>query len=403
MLLCASGAFGDDPLRQAAEALEANDYAAAIPLLEAALQDQPGNANARFNLAYACQASGDEDAAIRHYRLIAEQRPDLISARQNLATLLMRAGEFSAAAAQYAAVAENRPEDTSVQLLLAEAHFRSGNPEASAAAYMRLVDAGSGTVEVLLGLARALVESQRLVEAVPYYLRAATLDPRVESMLPSVVDSLEQAGLRRDALELYRRYARNHPEDAAVQEEVGIRLLDVGNLRASRAALERAVAAEPNASRHAALAEVLRRYGDAGAAREQLRLATQAAPQDTAVRVRYATALLQAQDYGRAVQQYLAACETDPRNQDAWNGLALAAFQLENFAGALRALEEAEKLGHAPPASVYLKALALDRLQMYEEAQRAYSAFLAAAPEMPDEVWKAEQRLRTIGKVLAKR
>ena len=403
LLFSALGAPADDDLRQAAEALEASDYAAAIPHLEAALVDEPGNVNARFNLAFACQSTGDEAAAIQHYRLIAEQRPELIPARQNLATLLMRAGEYGDAAQEYAAVAEDRPDDLTVRLLLADAHLRAGSAEASIAAYEQVLESNGSSKDALLGIAGALVEIGRLIEAVPYYLRAAAIDPSVENVLLSVADRLEQAGSNSDALELYRRHARNRPDDAAVQEDVGVRLLEAGNVQAAKAALERSVATEPSAGRHAMLAEAYRQDGDDSAAREQLRLAAQAKPRDAVYRVRYATALLQEKDYARAAQEYLAVAEVDPRNRDAWNGLALAAFQLEHFPVALRALEESEKAGPLPPASVYLRALAMDRLQMYEEAGGAYQAFIGLKPQMPDEVWKAQQRLRTIEKVLAKR
>ena len=63
----------------------------------------------------------------------------------------------------------------------------------------------------------------------------------------------------------------------------------------------------------------------------------------------------------------------------------------------------AGKWEHVQAASVYLKALGLDKLQQYEQAQTAYGTFLAMKPDMQDEVWKAEQRLKTIEKVLAKR
>ena len=403
LLFSALGAAADDDLRQAAAALQANDFAAAIPHLEAALEDEPGNVNARFNLAFACQSMGDDAAAIRHYRWIAGEQPELIPARQNLATLLMRAGEYGEAAREYAAVAADRPDDLQLQLLLADAHLRAGSAEASVAAYERALATNDSSMDALLGIAGALVEVGRLIESVPYYLRAAAADPKVENLLPGIADRLEQAGSDRDALELYRRYARNRPEDAAVQEDVGIRLLDVGNIHAAKAALERSVAAQPSAGRHAALAEAYRRGGDSAAAREQLRLAAQAQPGNAVFRVRYATAFLQEQDYERAAQEYLAAGEADPQNRDAWNGLALAAFQLDNFPIALRALEASEQAGPLPAASVYLRALAMDRLQMYEEARAAYRAFLELTPEMPDEVWKAQQRLLTIDKVLAKR
>ncbi len=395
--------FGDDALRQAAEAIEQNDFPAAISHLVEALTDDPNNVNARFNLAYAYQATGAESEAIEEYFRIVEQQPDLAPARQNLGTLLMRGQRFGAAARQFAHLASLQPEDTALQLQLADSSLRAGDAETAVSAYRRAVEMGEESLDVLVGFAGALVNTGRLIEAVPVYLRATRIDASVEELLLVVAEKLQAAGLREDAMELYRRYARNRPDDPNIQHQLGLLLLEEGNLRAARAVLERAVASEPTADRHAALAEVFRLEGMKDTATNHLRLAAEAAPENADYGVRYATALLQNRQFKEAVDQYLVACQADPSSQEAWNGLALAAYQLDNFAGALKALQNAESLGPAPPASVYLKAVVSDRLQYYEEAQAAYRAFLELQPAMPDEVWKAEQRLSTLAKVLKKR
>lgn len=403
LFFCATCTLDADALRQAAEAIDRNDYAAAIPLLESALKIDPENVNARFNLAFAFQFTGDDASAVRHYRLVSSQQPDLLPARQNLAALLMRSGRFADAAEEYSAIAEARPGDAQVLHLLATAHLESNDPEAAARAFGRILEIDGASLEAVVGLAQALDAAGRLLDAVPYYLRAASIDPELEELLPGIAGRLEEAGANQDSLELYRRYARARPHNAAVQEEIGIRLLEEDNVRSATPALERSVAIEPNAQRHAALAEAYRRSGDSNAAHEQLRFAAHAGPGDPETRVRYANSLLQRKEFEHAAREYLAACEADPGHRDAWSGLAFAMFQLGNFPASLRAIQESEKLGPSQAATVYLKALGWDRLQQYEQAQASYRAFLALEPDMQDEVWKAEQRLKTIEKVLAKR
>jgi tetratricopeptide (TPR) repeat protein len=403
VFLCAAGALQADALREAAEALETNDYDGAIPHLEAALKEDPGNVNARFNLAYALQSTGDDDSAIRHYRMVVAHQPDLVHARQNLVTLLMRAGRFAEAAEEYEALGRLRPAGAPDLLLLAAAHREAGDAESAAEAYRRALDLESSSLDALVGLANALSDLGRLHESVPYYMQAAAIDAKFEGALLGIAERLERAGAKQDALELYRRYARSRPNDAAVQEQIGILLLEDGNLRAAVQALERAVSVAPGSERHAALAEAYRRAGDSDSAREQLRLAARASPEGAEARVRYANSLLQVQEYERAAREYLGACEADAGNRDAWNGLAFALFQLGNFPGSLRALRESESLGPPQAASVYLKALSLDKLQQYEQARAAYRAFLSLDSGMQDERWKAEQRLKAIQKVLAKR
>ncbi len=403
LALFATAMLWADALREAAQALENNEYAGAIPHLEAALQEDPSNVNARFNLAYAQQATGDDAGAIEHYALITEQQPDLVQARQNLATLLMRSARFQEAAREYEAIAAAKPEDEAARMLLAIAHRQAGNVSSAAEAFRGVLEHDSSSLDALLGLAGSLAELGQLHQAVPHYLRAAEIEPRADSALLEIAKRLEAGGHRQDALELYRRHARKHPDDDTWQEEIGIMLLEDGNLRAATRALERAIDLAPQPQRHAALAEAYRRAGNTDAAREQIRLSAAAAPADANARLRYANSLLQQQAYERAAQEYLAACEADPSLRDAWNGLAFAMYQLSNFPAALRALSEAAKLGSPQPASVYLKALCQDNLQLYEEAQSTYRAFLAMTPAMQDEAWKASERLRAIGKVLEKR
>ena len=403
MALCAAALLAADALREAAQALEGDDFARAIPHLEAALEDDPANVNARFNLAYACQATGASEAAIRHYQVIAEQQPGLIPARQNLATLLMQADRFAEAAQQYEAISAARPQNLQALRLAALAHRRGGNAAAAAAAFRRVLELDGLSLDAMLGLAESLEELGQLHEAVPHYLRAMELDASAGDALPGIAQRLEASGSEQDALELYRCYARQRPDSAAAQEAAGVRLLESGNLPAAVEALERAVALEPRAPRHAALAEAYRQAGDTDLAREQLRLAARAAPGAAQVRLRYANSLLQQRQFQQAVQEYTAALEADRDAPEAWNGLAFAMHQLGNFPAALRALQEAAQRRPPRAASVYLRALCQDNLQLYEEAQDSYRAFLALNPDMPDEAWKAGQRLKTIAKILEKR
>ena len=403
LALCVTALSGADALREAAEALESNDFDRAIPHLEAALEDDPANVNARFNLAYARQATGDRARAIEHYEVISEQQPDLIPARQNLATLLMQADRFAEAALHYEAISAAQPDNLDALQLAASAYSRAGDNVSAVAAFERVLELDNSSLDAILGLARSLEELGNLHEAVPHYLRAAQLEPNVEDSLLRIAKRLEEAGSAQDALELYRRYARNRPDNAAVQEEIGILLLEDRNLRPAIEALERAVRLEPQPQRHAALAEAYRQAGDEEASREQLGLAAKSAPGDANARLRYANSLLQLQEYQLAAQEYVASLDADPRKAEAWNGLAFAMYQVGNFPAAIRALTESAKLGPPLAASVYLRALCQDNLQLYEQAQDSYRAFLALEPDMQDEAWKAAERLKTIAKVLEKR
>ena len=406
LIACALPAPADvagDALREAAEALEANDFAAAIPHLEAALAADAENSNARFNLAYAYLQTGDEPSAIEQYGALVEAQPAAAQARRSLAMLLMRNERPAEAVEHWAALAAANPEDFSLRLAWADALDKAGDPAGAVEPYEQAVALDETSVDALLGLGYALARQRRFSEAAAYYLRAAKIDPAVESMTLQLANEMEQRGQQTDALELYRRYARNHPGEAAVQERVGMILLERGRFGQAVEALEKAVAADSSAANRAALAQAYAHAGDAERGVRQLREAVNADPESAALRVRYANGLLALRQFEQAAQQYLAAVERKPDTIDGWNGLAFTMFQLENYPAALKALEQSEKLGARKPASLYLKALAQDKLQLYAEARSSYQKFLAMSPDMEDEVWKAGERVKVIDKVLAKR
>lgn len=400
---CASSLLADDALRAAAEALEENDFTAAIPYLETALAADTENSNIRFNLAYAYLQSGDEPRAIEHYQALVTAQPELHRARRNLAMLLMRNERPAEAIEHLAVLAEANPEDFSLHLAWADALDKAGDADAAVEAYRQAAALDGTSTEALLGLGYALVRQQRFSEAVPYYLRAAGIDPSVESMLLQLANGMEQQGQQTDALEIYRRYARNRPDDNAVQERIGLIFLERGRFQAAIEALEKVVAADPTAAARAVLAEAYAHVGDSERGVRQLREAVNADPESVVLRVRYANGLLAMQQFEQAAKHYLAAVERKPDTIDGWNGLAFTMFQLENYPAALKALEQSEKLGSRKPASIYLKALAQDKLQLYAEARSSYEEFLATSPDMEDEAWKAGERVKVIDKVLAKR
>ena len=119
--------------------------------------------------------------------------------------------------------------------------------------------------------------------------------------------------------------------------------------------------------------------------------------------MRLATALLKANRCVEAGPHFVAVTRLDPARAPAWNGLALCLYKVDNFPAALDALIESSKHEEPQPGNLFLRAVVEDKLQLFEEAKASYEAFLAARPDMEDEVWKAEQRLKVVDKILEKR
>ena len=96
------------------------------------------------------------------------------------------------------------------------------------------------------------------------------------------------------------------------------------------------------------------------------------------------------------------AVEQDGTLPEAWSGLAFSLYKVDNFGGALKALQQSSQIAPPKPAQVYLRAIIEDKQQMYKEAQASYQNFLAMNAGMSDEEWKSKERLKVIEKVLRK-
>jgi DNA-directed RNA polymerase subunit alpha len=84
-------------------------YDDAMENYETALELSPGHQKALFHLAFRCDMSGDEEAAIDHYRQIATNSPTYVSALLNLAVLYEDNGQLEKATRCVDAVLDMHP------------------------------------------------------------------------------------------------------------------------------------------------------------------------------------------------------------------------------------------------------------------------------------------------------
>ena len=391
------------PLESAVEALNGGDFAAAAGFLEKALEDDPNHVQARFNLAYAYGQLERPADAVEQYRKLLVIDPNVPEARMNLGVLLLQSDRPAEAAEQLEALLALRPDDLNATFYLAHALAAAERFADAVPAYEKAVALDPGRAQAHLGLGRSLARLERLEAAEPHYRTAVELDPSLDSMLLELGEAYEQAAALDRALPLYREYAANHPEDAAVAERIGLLTLDSGGGAEAIEALEAAVRRSPTSANKAALAEAYYRADDLEKAVTLWQEAIAADPGALKLRLRLANELLKAAHFQQAGGQYLAVTKLAPENAAAWNGLAFCLYKVENFPAALEALAESAK--HETPATgnLYLRAIVEDKLMLFEEAKASYEAFLARMPDMEDEVWKAEQRLKAIEKNLDKR
>lgn len=403
VLFTAAAIAQDDAVSQAIEALQQNDFETAVPLLQSAAIEEPENASVHFNLGFALAQLQRDDEAVRAYQRALEIEPELKQVFLNLGIVLLRSGNAQEAAPYLERAAADRPDDPQVQYFYAHALAAAGKPEDAIPIYERAATLDPKEPSVWLELAQTQAALNRIEDAAGNYRKAGELNPELRSHQLQLAEKVELEGGSEQALEMYRDYLAIDPDQVAVRERIGMLLLQAKQYQEAAKELEIVVEQSPTDAARAALAQAYALANDADAARKKWAEAVEANPNESELRLRYAASLIQALEYETAADQYLAAVQLEPENAIAWAGLAFTLYRVKNYEGSLKALANSEKLEPLKPASVYLRAIIQDRLQLYREAKVSYEAFLATAPGMEDEEWKSRQRLRVIELVLSKR
>ncbi len=393
----------ESAIEQAIAAMQRDDFAAAVPLLQTAAEAEPENPSIHFNLGFALAQLQRDDEAIAAYRRALEIEPELQPAFLNLGVVLLRSGKAPEAVTFLARAAANRPDDPQVQYFHARALAAAGRESEAIPIYERATELDPQEPSIWIELGQAQASLNQIEAASASYHKAGELDPQLRSYQLQLAEQVEKAGGREQALEMYQEFLQAEPANIAVRERVGMLLLALERYADAAKELQTVVDQSPTDAARAALAEAYGLADDADTARQKLAEAVAASPNEPELRLRYGASLIQALDYERAHEEYLAAAQQAPDDARAWTGLAFTLHQLKNYEGCLKALANAEKLEALKPASIYLRAITEDRLQLYKEAQASYQAFLAASSGLEDEKWKSRQRLHVIELVLSKR
>ena len=401
-LLVFLAAASENTIESAAKALDQEDYAKAAELLEKVVADEPDNHNARFNLAFAYTEIKRLPKAIEHYEIVVEQQPELTSARTNLISLLMRQEEFSRAVPHLEVLAAARPDDFQAQFFHAHALVRAGQHEEAIGAYGRALALDRDSAHANLELGQSLARLKRFAEAAKYYRYAIDLDPEMAEMILELAELAERDGRVQQAVDLYQDHLKAHPEAIAVRERAGLLMFELERFAEAIRLFEQTVKQNPTAANQAALAKAYSSHNQPDKALLAWQAATVLDPASPELRLRYADSLFRAKRYKDAADEFLTALEHNADLAGAWNGLAFSSYQLNNFQGALRALNESRKRGQEKPAALYLRAIVEDNLEMRSEALASYEAFLASNSGLEDEEWKSEQRIKTLQKILRK-
>lgn len=379
-------AGSDDFLADALKLLDAKKPAEAEPLLRKAIEAEPTDYFAHFNLALALSMQQKDADAIVEYRKTLELKPGLYEANLNLGTILLRDKQPADAVPVLKEATEARPQEKRPAQYYAQALLDSGDAAEAEKRFSALGDHA--------GLAKAYFAESKWNEAATEFRAAAD-----KNGLLQVAAAFEKAGDQPSAIAIYKEL----PDDPAVREHLGRLQVDANDAAAAIPNLEAAVRKSPGTASRLALADAYRIAKQPAKMLEQLQLAAAADPNNFDLHMAYGRALRDNHTLVPAAQQFLAATKLRPDAVPAWNELASALIVAENYSAGLAALDRIRALGKEIPGDYFLRAITLDKLKQRPEAIAAYQQFLAAdGGNHPDQEFQARQRVRIISSELKK-
>jgi tetratricopeptide (TPR) repeat protein len=382
------------------KALDDHRYEAAADAFRKAIQADPKDYSAHFNLALADSFLHRDADGVAEYRKTLDLKPGLFQAELNCGILLLRQKNPVDALPLFEDAARQKPGEYRPLFYLAESQLQTGDAARAEETYLQALAANAKSAAAELGLAHALVSLGRVADAAPHFRQAAALDPAYRDALLDLAALYEKNQQTADALELYRQF----PDNPAVQEHASRLLLEQQKYADAIPGLEQAYRKDPTQANRVALALAYLFNGDRSKALPLFQQAAAAEPANYDVRMAYGRALRDARQFPAAAVEFREAAKLKPTDPAAWRDYADMAYMGGDLPSALQAFEKARDLGEDTAGNCFLRAIILDKLKQLKPALEAYRKFLAMSQgKNPDQEWQARQRVKLLERELEKR
>ena len=389
-----------DPGAEGLKALEDGRYEAAAASLARAIQADPKDYAAHFNLALAYGFLHRDADGIAEYRKTLELKPGLYEAQLNCGILLMRMKQPAESLDLFAGAAAQKPAEFRPRYYLAEAQLETGAYAEAEKNYRAALEIDPKSAGAELGLAHALARQAKLPDAEPHFRRAAELDPKLRDYLLELAALYEENHQPAQAIAIYRDF----PDNPAAQEHLGQLMLEARQYTDAIPRLESAYTKDPTPANRAALAAAYIFAGQPERALPLLDQAVAADPRNYDLRMMYGRALRDRKQYAAAAHQFQEAAKVKPSDARTWNELGGVLYLSGELAPALAAFDRARDLGEDSPGNWFLRAIILDKMRQLKPALEAYDRFLSLSQgKNPDQEFQARQRARIIRRELEKR
>jgi Tfp pilus assembly protein PilF len=390
-------------IAQAEDAIQKNDFNGAEALLKKAVDKDPNNYQAWFDLGFVLNRLARTDESIAAYRKSVAAKPDVFESNLNLGLMLVRANNPEAEPFLRAATGlkpTDHTEEGQARAWLALAHLlENKKPEDALLAYGKASELTPKDPEPHLSAGLLHERQKELSAAEAEYKQVLTLDPKSTEAAIGLTNLYMKSGRLGDAEPLLRRLAAERADDAGIHLQLGRVLAAEGKKDDAIVEIQTALKLAPNDSD--ALRKIADLYSSSGKhdqAETAYRTLVAAQPKDPELHRGLGQALLRQKKFPEAQQEFLVALRLKRDWPDVYIDLAFAASENKNYELTIRALNGRTVLNAEMPAiCFFVRASAYDHLRDYKQASVDYHHFLDVANgKYPDQEWQATHRLIAI-------
>ena len=395
-------------IAQAEDAIQKNDFSGAETLLKKAIEKDPNNYQAWFDLGFVLNHLTRTDESIAAYRKSVAAKPDVFESNLNLGLMLARANNpeaepFLRAATTLTPTAH--PAEGKARAWLALAHsLENKKPDDALEAYRKASELTPQDPEPHLSAALLHERQKEFSDAETEYKKAMALDlhstdPHSVEAAIGLTNIYMKSGRLGEAEPLLRQLAAQRPEDAGIHLQLGRVLVAENKKDDAIAELQVALKLSPaDSEAQLELADLYAGAGKNDLAEGAYRALVAAQPKDAELHRGLGKALLLQKKFPEAQQEFLAALRLKRDWPEVYVDLAFAANENKNYELTIRALNGRTMLnGEMPAICFFLRATAYDHLRDNKQAALDYHRFLGVANgKYPDQEWQATHRLIAI-------
>ena len=196
---------------RAVDLLKKEQYSAAIAEWEKALQLDPEDAKAHYNLALDLTREGKLDEAIPHFEKAVLEDPRFAEAHNNLGIACVQTGRIDEAVTHFQKAVELEPDYGSAHNNLGAILLQSGRPDEAIPHFQKAVEVIPDFADAHDNLGIALLQKGKLDEAIPHFQKALEVDPRQVQTYYNLGGALYLQGKVTESLLRWREGLRADP------------------------------------------------------------------------------------------------------------------------------------------------------------------------------------------------